>query len=174
MAGKQTIALLGGQISFDAATRLSRQISKVRIHMMDARKTHPLAAILVLTSMALGIIRASAQERPAEQIPLFKLDRSTTGLAFSPDGQKLACDLVLADLNGKEVAKSEVDEDCPHSVHVAFSRDGKWLASVHFDDGRIQARHAICLWNVTADNKLQKPATLQLTKETNLRYKESL
>ncbi len=142
--------------------------------MMNAKKTHILAAIFVLIFMSFRITSASAQELPAEQIPLFKIDRWITALAFAPDGQRLACDLVLVDLKGKELAEGEVCMDFPKCMQVAFSPDGKQMASIHFDDGWIHARHAICLWNVTADSKLERAATLQLTKETNPRYRQSL
>lgn len=141
---------------------------------MNARKTPTLVAFFALTFVAIGITSVSAQDRPAEQIPLFKFDRWTTGLAFAPDGQTLACNLVLANLNGKEMAQGEVDKDIPQCMHVAFSPDGKWLASVHFDDGLIHAGHAICVWNVAKGNKPHRAATLQFMKETNPNYRQSL
>ncbi len=142
---------------------------------MTGRNTRLLAVIVLLSFLAFGITSVAAQDRPAERSPLFKVEKTwVTGLAFSPDGQRLACDLVLRDLAGKEVAAGEVDKDFPRCMHVAFSPDGKWLASVHFDDGLIHARHAICLWNVTADNKLHRAATLQLTKDVHPDYRESL
>jgi dipeptidyl aminopeptidase/acylaminoacyl peptidase len=140
------------------------------IHMMNATKTRTPAAIFVLAFVSFGNTSVSAQDRPAEKIPLFKVDRWTTALAFAPDGQRLACDLVLADLKGKELAKGEVDKDIPPCMHVAFSLDGKWLASVH-DDGNLCSRHAICLWTVTADAKLRLAAILKLTKDQRLAQK---
>jgi WD40 repeat protein len=72
------------------------------------------------------------------------------------------------------VATGEFDKDTPGRTYVAFSPDGKQLASVHFEDGLIHASYAICLWNVTADNKLNKAATLQVKKNQNPGYRESL
>jgi hypothetical protein len=142
---------------------------------MTRRNTRLLAVIVLLSCLAFEIMSVAAQDRQAEQSPLFKVEKTwVTSLAFSPDGQRLACDLVLRDLAGKEVAAGEVDKDFPRCMHVAFSPDGKWLASVHFDDGLIQARHAFCFWNVTADNKPHRTATLQLTKDVHPDYRESL
>jgi hypothetical protein len=125
-----------------------------------------LAGVVVLFAV-LEIAPATAQEPPAEKKPLFKIEERgprREGLAFTPDSQRLACDFVLRDLTGKELAKGEADEFFP-CMYIAFSPDGKRLASVHFDDGQIQARHAIYLWDVTADNKLKKIATLQPKKD---------
>jgi WD40 repeat protein len=138
---------------------------------MTSRNTQLLAVIVALNFMALGIKPVLAQDRPAERRPLFKVEKTwVTSLAFSADGQRLACSLVLRDLSGKEVATGEVDNDIPPCMHVAFSPDGKWLASVH-DDGNLCSRHAICLWTVTADNKLRPAATLKLTKDKRLARK---
>src|SRR5689334_19914790 len=59
-------------------------------------------------------------------------------------------------------------------MHVQFSPDGNWLASVHFDYSLIEAQHAIFLWDVTADKKLRRAATLQRTKKTTPQYRQSL
>jgi WD40 repeat protein len=96
------------------------------------------------------------------------------GLAFTPDGQRLACDLVLRNLAGKELSKGECAKDVPPCMHVAFSPDGQRLASVHFSGGLGQERHAICLWNVTANNKLRLAATLKQPKAQKSAYEESL
>lgn len=106
---------------------------------MTDRKTRLFTPILALTVVAFGITSVSAQDRPTETSPIFRIDRWITGLAFAPDGQKIACYLVLANLNGKELSRGELDKDFPHCTHVAFSPNGKWLVSVHFDEGLINA-----------------------------------
>jgi len=132
------------------------------------------AVIVVTVFAALGVMSVLAQERPAERAPVFKVESSGSSLAFAPSGKILACDLVLRDLAGKELAKGVFGKDPPECTHVAFSPDGKKLASVHYDRGLIMARHAIYLWNVTADNELHLAATLQLTKDQYPPYRESL
>jgi hypothetical protein len=143
---------------------------------MRSRNRWLLAVVVLLTFMILGIVSAPAQEPPAEKKPLFKVEHFgswTESLAFTPDSQRLACDLILRDLAGKELAIGEVGEFIP-CMHIAFSPDGKRFASVHFDDGLIQARHEVCLWNVTADNKLKKAATLQPKKDQRTAHRRSM
>jgi WD40 repeat protein len=124
--------------------------------------TLAIAKVVLLGFAAIAIISVTAQDRPTENVPLFKVEKVyAESLAFSPDGQKLACDLALSDRTGQIGARGEFGEDIPKCLHVAFSPNGKQIASVHFDDGLIQARHAISLWNVAAGNKLQKLAILQ-------------
>jgi len=85
-AGKQTIAFLRGRIYIPLqASRIN--ISMNRIPTMTARNTQVLAVFVALTIEVFGIASASAQDRPAEKSPLFKIDRWTTCLAFAPDGQ---------------------------------------------------------------------------------------
>jgi hypothetical protein len=156
------------------AMKSSDNLSKKRISTMNALKSQLLAAIVVLIFPACSSMSTPAQDRPVERSPLFKIDLWTKSLAFAPNGRLLACDLSLRDLAGKEVAQGQFDKDLPGCLHVAFSPNGKQLASVHFDDGTIQARHAICLWNITADNKLLLNATLQLKKDQHPRYRSSL
>jgi WD40 repeat protein len=149
---------------------------------MTIRHSGQLAAVIVLAFMAFETWSATAQERPAKPLPLFKVDDWSDSLAFAPDGQKLviatanrACDLVLRDLAGKELSTGESEKDVPRCMHVAFSPDGKRLASVHFNDDMTRARHAICLWNVTADNKLRLSATLKKEPErSRFHYRKSL
>jgi hypothetical protein len=122
-----------------------------------------LPAVVVLLFAILGGASATAQEPPAEKKPLFKVERDgprRESLAFTPASKRLACNLILRDLTGLELARGEV-EGLPPCMYVACSPDGKRLAAVHFDDGLIDARHAISLWNLAADNKLQKLATLE-------------
>jgi WD40 repeat protein len=121
-------------------------------------------------------VPAAAQEPPAQPKPLFEVvDRSwANSLAFAPDGQRLACNLVLRNLAGKELSTGEVGGEYHPCMHVAFSPDGKRFASVHFDDGLIDARHAICLWDVTADNKLKKVAKLDRKKEPRTAHRRSM
>jgi hypothetical protein len=143
---------------------------------MSAGNRWLLAGVVVLLFAVLEIAPAVAQDPPAEQKPLFKVEQDgprRESLAISPDSQRLACNLILRDFTGKELARGEV-EDLPPCMYVAFSPDGKRLASVHFDDSQIQARHAICLWSVTADNKLSKVATLPLKKDQRTAHRRSM
>jgi hypothetical protein len=119
---------------------------------------------------------ATAQDRTAEKKPLFKVEKdgySIQSLAVSPGRQRLADDLVLRDFTGKELAQGDV-AGLPPCMYVAFSPDGKRLASVHFDDGLIQARHAVCLWSVADDNNLSKVATLQPKKDQRSPHRRSM
>ena len=65
---------------------------------MISRNRWLLAVVVLLTFMVLGIVSATAQEPPAEKKPLFKVEKFgswTESLAFTPDSQRLACDLIL-------------------------------------------------------------------------------
>jgi WD40 repeat protein len=119
---------------------------------------------------------AMAQELTAEKKPLLQVEKDgywRERLAFTPDGRRLACNPVLIDFTGKELAKGDV-EGLPPCMYVAFSPDGKRLASVHFDDGASEARHAVCLWSVANDNKLSKIATLQPKKDQRTAHRQSM
>jgi hypothetical protein len=143
---------------------------------MSAGNRWLLAVVVVPLFAVLEIAPAPAQDRTAEKEPLFKVEKDglwRESLAFTPGRQRLACDLVLRDFTGKELAQGDV-AGLPPCMYVAFSPDGKRLASIHFDDGQIQARHAICLWSVTADNKLSKVATLQPKKDQRTAHRRSM
>jgi hypothetical protein len=56
-----------------------------------------------------------------------------------------------------------------------FSPDGRWLASIHIDECLINPRYAICLWEITAANKLGRSQVLPPPKNCDaFIYKESL
>lgn len=139
---------------------------------MNAANNVVLAGFVAL----LVAVPGAAQEPPKQPKPLFKLENDfwVESLAFAPDGRRLACDLVLRDRAGKERARGEVDRDFPRCMHVAFAPGGKRLASVHFDQGLIDARHIICLWDVPADNKLKKIATLDHTTKPRTAHQHSM
>lgn len=140
--------------------------------MISIRHARMSAATLIAV---LGALSVAAHERPVEKDPIFKVKQWVDSVAFAPDGKTLACDLVLREVAaGKEVARGKVGEDVPACMHAAFSPDGRQMASVHFDDNRIDARHAICVWSVRANNELHPQKTLYLTKEHHPPYTESL
>jgi hypothetical protein len=114
---------------------------------------------------------APVPEPREKESQTFRVESSGSGLALAPDGKTLACGLVLRELAaGKELARGEVAQGHPPCTYVAFSPDGKRLASVHYYWGLDGACHAICLSNVTPDNKLHRAATLSITKGTVADY----
>jgi hypothetical protein len=151
--------------------------------MLLNMSTWKLPSLAIVVLAALGGGSASAQERPAKNVPVLKVDEWTSSLAFSADGKTLACDLALRDTaTGKLLGRGKVSmgtsalgrEGTAETTYAVFSPDGKQLATVHFDTGLISARHAICLWNVTPERDLKLARTLLYVKEQHARYRESL
>ena len=133
------------------------------------------AVIAVIALEALRGMWHAGQDPRAKGTPVLKVEGTASGLAFAPDGMVLACDLVLRDLvDGKELVKGALGDDFPRCTYIAFSPDGKRLASVHFDTGLIDARHALCLWEVGDRKELRLVATLMLAKDPHSHYRESL
>lgn len=130
------------------------------------------AAVLLLLIV---VAPFATQAGPPEKKPALTIDGGASCLAFSPDGKTLACGLVLRDLaTGKVSAKGELEEKFPPCTHVAFSPDGNRLASVHYDRGYTQARHAVCLWHVARRGEMGLASTLFLQKDTHADYERSL
>ena len=135
---------------------------------MISRRTMQTAAAIIC------VLVAAASLRAAEPTPLCKIEGHTTSVCFAPDGKMIAGDLALRKLpSGKIVAQGRLEEDFPCCEYVAFSPDGKRLASVHDNAHLTQMRHEICLWNV-AGQELRLAATLPLPKEDYPRYRWSL
>src|SRR5579872_3163379 len=142
---------------------------------MIGKNVGVIGSIIVLNVVAGGNVSVRAQDSPPEKGPLFKVENTMAkSIAFAPDGQILACDLVFRNLAGKEVARGDVGSDLQHCMYVAFSPDGKRLASIQLDGKRIREGIEICLWNISDDDKLQKAATLQLAKSRPRLYYGSL
>jgi hypothetical protein len=121
--------------------------------------------LALLAAIAFGGMSVPARGRPSGDGLPKRYRGSASCIAFSPDGKTLACDLALSDVvTRKEVSKAEYGENHDPCTYVAFSPDGRRLASVHFDRGLRQARHSICLWNVTAGNELTGMITLPFRK----------
>src|SRR5262249_32726062 len=62
----------------------------------------------------------------------------------------------------------------PRCTCVAFSPDGRRLASVHFARGLTTPPHALCLWNITDDHQVIRAATLLHAEDQPHYYEESL
>jgi WD40 repeat protein len=112
-----------------------------------------LIALVVLVVISIGSLPAGGP--PKEPVPEFRVDGWCPCVAFAPNGRLLACDLVLRDgASGKVLGSGDPVEKLPGCTCVAFSPDGQRLASLHFARHLIRPPHAICLWDVTADNQL--------------------
>jgi WD40 repeat protein len=144
--------------------------------MNSVRNLGVAGVIVVIGLLAFSVLSLPGQERLAENAPALKVEGSPRTLAIAPNGKVIACDLLLRDVaTGKELAKGEVGKGDPiQTTYVTFAPDGKRLASVHYDVGLIQARHAICLWDVATDNKLRLAATLHFERDQRSDYRESL
>jgi WD40 repeat protein len=133
------------------------------------------AVIAVIVVMALVILSVPPVGRTAEPVAALQANASFESVAFAPNAKILACDLALRDVaSGKVLGTGDLGENLPPCTCVAFSPDGQRLASVHFSRGLIGPPHALCLWNITADNQVHHAATLLHAKEQPHLYEESL
>jgi hypothetical protein len=131
--------------------------------------------IAIAVPVALALVSLPAGARPAKPVLAFEVDGAFPRVAFAPNGKLLACDLALRDIaSGKLLGTGVPGENLPACTFVAFSPDGERLASVHFNRGLIATPHALCLWNITADNQVRQAATLVNVKEQRDLYEESL
>jgi WD40 repeat protein len=135
-----------------------------------------MSAVLAAVVLMAGAIQSlPAAGPPPEPKPAFQVEAWFPGIAFAPNGKILACSLVLLDAaGGKQLGAGVLDEKLPPCTCVAFSPDGQRLASVHFERQLTSPSHALCLWNVTADNQVRKVATLLHAKDQPHLYEESL
>src|SRR5262249_9467023 len=128
------------------------------VFSMDRRAAVVMAAI-VLVGFTIPLPPGAGH--PAEPVPALHLAESFYTVHFHPTASVLACDLVLRDIaSGKVLGTGDAGEKMPRCTCVAFSPDGKRLASVHFARGLIHAPHALCLWNITTDHLVSRAATL--------------
>ena len=130
------------------------------------------ALVLVIAALvSFGLLAQPSKDHRLGKWPTFQLPLWTDSVAFAPDGKTVACDLVVRDAaDGKELAIGKPGEEHAGCTYVAFSPDGKRLASVHYDRGLIQARHSVCIWDVNSRQEIRKALTLWFAKdETNRR-----
>jgi WD40 repeat protein len=136
----------------------------------------PSAVIAAVVLSSVSGPPLAAADRPVKPVATFQSDRWVSSLAFTPNGKAVVVsDLVLRDVvSGKVLGKGDPGSEFPPCTCVAFSPDGRRLASAHFDRGLVDPPHAICLWDVSAKNELQKATTLLHAKDQPHLYEESL
>ncbi len=142
--------------------------------MVTVRQRWALVLVMVAL-MSFGLLAQPSKDHRLGKWPTFQIRQWTDSVAFAPDGKTVACDLVVRDTaDGKERAIGKPGEEHAGCTYVAFSPDGKRLASVHYDRGLIHARHALCLWDVSTLSQVRKVATLFVAKGEVNPYAESL
>jgi WD40 repeat protein len=142
--------------------------------LCKAKPTATEMTLFVLVTLAL--LSLPARGHSAEPQPTFSAKGQVLSLAFAPQGKVIACQLDLRSLaDGKVLGTGDPGKGFPRCTYVAFSPDGKRLASVHWDGGRgFGVRHALCLWDVTDENELRKSVTLFQAKNQPYGFKDSL
>lgn len=138
---------------------------------MDRRAS----VIVVIVLVPVACLSVPTVEGLPEPICVFHVGSWFNSLAFSPNAKAIACDLVLRNVAyGKVLGTGDPGEEMPSCSCVAFSPDGQRLASIHFDHGLHRAEHALCLWDVNAENWISRAATLLHAQDQSDRYRESL
>jgi WD40 repeat protein len=140
---------------------------------MTASRCNRAWALVVVVAAGCG--QAPVAHLPPARPIILPVDELPTSLDFAPDGRSLAGGLVLRGLPaGAVLAQGKLGEEYPPCTGAAFAPDGKRLASVHFDNGYVRARHAVCLWEVGAGRELRRSAILFLDKDQRSQYEEAL
>jgi hypothetical protein len=138
----------------------------------DRRTSARIAATIL---MAVAFLSRPGAGRPAEPAPVVHVDGWRDSVAFTPDAKVLACGLVLHDVaSGKVLGTGDPGEKIPPCTCLAFSPDGRRLASVHFERSLIGPRHALCLWDLAPGNRFSRATTLLHAKNQSRLYEESL
>jgi hypothetical protein len=103
---------------------------------------------------------AGPRDTPATKPVRFTLqspDENLRALAFSPDGKALAAltwtRLVLWDIQSGREVSHPLDLESKYQLNLAWSPDGKRLATVHQNG---QGCGTILLWEITNSNQLRK------------------
>ena len=133
--------------------------------MVTGKQRLALALVMVVL-ISCGLLAQSAQDDRLEKKTTFEIRHWTQSVVSAPDAKTGSFDLILRDTEErKEQANRILGKEYPPCAGIALSRDGKRLASVHYDSGLIVARHAICLWDVSSGREMRKVATLFFEKE---------